>query len=91
MPSLPTEPWKVHARQWSSVAQPLRPGIEDIASTSSAVSEWLRSTERKDPTVIIMGVTPELCGLPIASISHFIAVDKSAEMISRSSGKGFGI
>ncbi len=29
-----------------------------------------------------MGVTPELCGLPIGSISRFIAVDKSAEMIA---------
>jgi SAM-dependent methyltransferase len=81
MNSLPNDPWKEHSRRWSSVGKPLRPSFEDIAFTRSAISEWLRRTHRTAPTLLILGVTPELCSLPMNSGSRFIAVDKSAEMI----------
>jgi len=81
MNSLPNDPWKAHSRQWSYIGPPLRPSFEDIAFARSAISEWLRTTRRTAPTLLIMGVTPELCTLPTNSGTRFIAVDKSAEMI----------
>jgi Methyltransferase domain len=81
MSSHPNDPWKKHSRHWSSVGQPLRPGAEDIAFTCGAISEWFHSNNGTAPTLLVMGVTPELCSLPTNSGSRFIAVDKSAEMI----------
>jgi hypothetical protein len=81
MSSHPNDPWKKHSRHWSSVGQPLRPGAEDIAFTCGAISEWFHSNNGTAPTLLVMGVTPELCSLPTNSGSRFIAVDQSAEMI----------
>ena len=77
----PNTPWKVHARQWSSVGQPLRPGLDDIHFVQTAVSDWLENSRQHSPTVLVMGVTPELCSLPLDSDSRFIALDKSFSMI----------
>ena len=47
----------------------------------SAITEWLRTTRRSAPTLLVLGVTPELCKLQLSSGSRVIAVDKSADMI----------
>ena len=47
----------------------------------SAISEWLRMARRTDPTLLVIGVTPELCGLPMNSGSRVIAIDRSTDMI----------
>ena len=77
--SAPNDPWSRHARQWSHVGSPLRPGPEDIAVFRAAIQEWGGHTGRSDPSVLVMGVTPELCGLP--ENGRVIAVDKSTDMI----------
>lgn len=82
MNSFPVNHWKDHARQWSHVGQPLRPGPEDVAFTHAAIREWLRTSGRTDPTLLVLGVTPELCGLPLNGNSRVVAVDSSTEMIS---------
>jgi SAM-dependent methyltransferase len=73
--------WKRHAQQWSLVRAPLRPSSEDIIFTRAAVAEWLRNTPRMDPTVLVLGVTQELCSLRVHGEGRMIAVDNSADMI----------
>jgi SAM-dependent methyltransferase len=75
------EHWKRRAHQWSLVRPPLRPSEEDIIITRTEVEEWLRNTRRTDPTVLVLGVTHELCSLPVHGGGRLIAVDKSADMI----------
>src|SRR5579872_3315484 len=81
MNSITIDLWKRQARQWSHVGPPLRPGPQDIALTRSAISEWLGTANRSDPCLLIMGVTPELCGLAMKHGSRLLALDRSAEMI----------
>jgi SAM-dependent methyltransferase len=82
MNSLPIDHhWNHYSRQWSDLGPPLRPSAEDLAFTRSAIAEWLRTTRRAARTQLILGVTPELCGLPIDLGSRVIAVDRSVEMI----------
>lgn len=74
-------PWTSHARQWSRVGPPLRPSPEDVAVARKALDAWRGATGRDDPTLLVMGVTPELCSLPTGERSRVIAVDRSADMI----------
>jgi SAM-dependent methyltransferase len=73
--------WKRHAQHWSFIGPPLRPSPQDIGFTSAAVEEWLRNTRRNDPTALVLGVTSELCSLPMGRSSRVIAVDQSPDMI----------
>src|ERR1700678_724849 len=73
--------WKRHAQQWSLVQPPLRPSAEDLVFSRAAVAEWLRNTQRTDPTVLVLGVTQELCSLWVHGEGRMIAVDNSADMI----------
>lgn len=70
-----------NARQWSRLGSPLRPTDADIEFTRTAVVDWARAKERTDATMLVMGVTPELCTLATSVTGRLIAVDKSAEMI----------
>lgn len=74
-------PWSSHARQWSRVGPPLRPSLEDVAVARLALDGWRGATGRDDPTLLLMGVTPELCSLPTGERSRLIAIDRSADMI----------
>ncbi|MGH7565481.1 MAG: methyltransferase domain-containing protein [Gemmatimonadota bacterium] len=74
-------PWGRHARQWSRVGPPLRPSSEDVAVARSALDGWRGTTGRDDPTLLLMGVTPELCSLRSGERSRVIAVDRSTDMI----------
>jgi SAM-dependent methyltransferase len=73
--------WKDHARQWSYFGSPLRPCSEDIAFALGAVEGWIARTGQTTPTLLIVGVTPELCRLPINEGSRTIAIDNSMDMI----------
>ena len=74
-------PWERHARQWSLVGPPLRPEAQDVTFARAAVDAWRRDTGRDDPTLLLMGVTPELCALPTGERSRVIAADRSLDMI----------
>ena len=74
-------PWSRHALQWSRVGPPLRPSPQDVAVASAAVDGWRAATGRDDPTLLLLGVTPELCALPLGPRSRVLAVDRSLEMI----------
>jgi hypothetical protein len=52
-----------------------------VAFTRRALDDWGGATGRDDPTLLLMGVTPELCGLPTAAGSRTIAIDRSRDMI----------
>jgi SAM-dependent methyltransferase len=73
--------WIHHARQWLLLRPPLRPGPEDVLFVMRQVEHWLRANQPADPTVLVFGVTPELCHLPLNGNSRFIAVDRSRAMI----------
>jgi SAM-dependent methyltransferase len=73
--------WVHHARQWALVREPLRPGLEDISFVKGGIERWLANTLRTDPSILVLGVTPELCSLTLNGASQFIAVDSSYAMI----------
>jgi len=73
--------WQKHAHQWSFVRPPLRPSAEDIDMVGAAVAEWTGINGQVNPSVLVLGVTPELCRLPLNSGSRIIAADNSADMI----------
>lgn len=74
-------PWERHSRQWSLVGPPLRPEAQDVAFAEAAVEAWRRDTGRDDPTLLLMGVTPELCALSTGERSRVVAADRSLDMI----------
>ncbi len=78
--SAPT-PWARHARQWSRVGPPLRPSPEDLAVAEAELRAWSATTGRLDPTVLVLGVTPELCSLATLDPVRVIAIDRSLDMI----------
>lgn len=79
--SAPSDHWRQHARQWSYVGQPLRPGPEDAALVREAIAGWSEATGRSDATGLVLGVTPELCRVPLGAGARIVAVDNSVDMI----------
>lgn len=76
-----TGPWKRHARQWTHVGPPLRPSPEDLAVPRATIAEWIAVSGRTDPSILVMGVTPELCAMRPEPDGRAIAVDQSIDMI----------
>lgn len=74
-------PWRKHALQWSRVGPPLRPSPEDVAVAREALDDWRAASGRDDPTLLLLGVTPELCALATGWRSRVVAVDRSVDMI----------
>ena len=74
-----TGQWPEIARQWQEVGPPLRPVAEDARFVLEAVSEWGR--QPTPPRVLLLGVTPELYGLPWPAGTDFLAVDRTHAMI----------
>ncbi|MDQ1923222.1 class I SAM-dependent methyltransferase [Massilia pseudoviolaceinigra] len=64
--------WQAHARQWSRIGGPLRPGEEDLAI--------MRTIVGPEPGLgLLLGVTPELSALS----ERLIAVERDGAMIDR--------
>ena len=78
--SAPT-PWARHARQWSRVGPPLRPSPDDLAVAEAELRAWSATTGRRDSTLLVLGVTPELCSLATLETARGIAIDRSMDMI----------
>jgi len=73
--------WKYNAQHWQYVRPPLKPTAQDIAFIEAAISEWHTATDRTSPTILVLGVTPELCRLSAKVTRNAIAIDRSAAMI----------
>jgi hypothetical protein len=48
---------------------------------AAALDAWRRESPAGDPTLLLLGVTPELCALSTGDGSRMIAVDRSSDMI----------
>lgn len=71
--------WSEMARHWSTTGPPLRPSSEDIDCCTGAIRDW-----KSRPTALralILGVTPELYGLPWPGGTTLLAADRSPGMI----------
>jgi SAM-dependent methyltransferase len=69
--------WETIAHYWRHVGAPLRP----VGDDARHFAELLELADGKPRRALILGVTPELHGLPWPRGSVVRAVDKSAEMI----------
>jgi UDP-N-acetylmuramyl tripeptide synthase/SAM-dependent methyltransferase len=72
--------WNEHARQWSHVGQPLRPGREDVA-VASAMAERVAAGLRRPIQALVLGVTPELVTMPWPKQTRLLAVDRCSGML----------
>jgi hypothetical protein len=73
--------WKDQVKQWPHLGPPLRPAAEDVAFMHAAATQWLRQAGRNSATLLVLGVTPELCKLQAGAVRRVVAVDRSVEMI----------
>jgi SAM-dependent methyltransferase len=71
--------WPTAAQCWHLFGSPLRPATEDIDFYETETREWCRG--RSAPRVLLLGVTPELYGLPWPGGTDFLAVDRAQAMI----------
>lgn len=72
--------WESQARQWALLGHPLRPSEQDLAWVQDSIDERSR-TGTAGPTVLILGVTPELAARRWPDGSTVLATDVSREMI----------
>jgi SAM-dependent methyltransferase len=72
--------WSGMARLWRLVGPPLRPAPEDLGVYQDAIRRWLAS-HGGAPRALILGVTPELCGLSWPAGTSLRALDGSRQMI----------
>lgn len=70
--------WSRIARLWRHVGPPLRPCAQELAFFTEAVAGWRGASA---PDALLLGVTPELHGLPWPEGTKLTAVDRSQEMI----------
>jgi len=70
--------WARVARNWKLLGPPLRPSPEDVRFSDEAVGTW---RGQRAPRVLLLGVTPELYGLPWQEGTDFLAVDRTMEAI----------
>ena len=73
--------WSNHAQQWSRLGSPLRPSARD----GEIMWQMIRDSVEKVPggcRIVLLGVTPELVGLPWPADAELLAIDKSPEMIA---------
>ena len=71
--------WAAVARSWNLLGPPLRPSQEDLRFVEAAVRQWRGHGSR--PRVLLLGVTPELYGLPWPEGTDFLAVDRTMAAI----------
>lgn len=71
--------WRNVALQWHHIGPPLRPDDEDVELYIQAVREW--SEKPIAPRVLLLGVTPELFGIPWPKGTDFLAADHTKAMI----------
>ena len=67
------------ATAWDLYGPPLRPSVLDVETYQAAVDAFAARRPLKE--ALILGVTPELCGLNWPEGTHLRALDRSPEMI----------
>jgi SAM-dependent methyltransferase len=67
--------WPDIARNWERVGPPLRPTALDLAAYREAFGD------KPEPRAVILGVTPEIYGLPWPAGADVVAVDHTLGMI----------
>lgn len=72
--------WLEAARLWQFLGPPLRPAAEDVGFLKDAVREWT-AAQAAPPRVLLLGVTPEIYGLPWPEGTDFLAADRTQAMI----------
>ncbi|MBW1880853.1 MAG: class I SAM-dependent methyltransferase [Deltaproteobacteria bacterium] len=78
---LPSDVWRHQAVQWERVGPPLRPSAPDTRCLERIVQAWV--AEQGVPSVLVLGVTPEMAKLSWPEGTDLLAVDRSAEMIQK--------
>ena len=71
--------WAAVARNWKLLGPPLRPSQEDVRFSEEAIRAW--RGQGTPPRVLLLGVTPELYGLPWRGGTDFLAVDRTMAAI----------
>ena len=71
--------WSRHASQWSRIGSPLRPVAEDIDGYERVVRCWAQ--DYGTPRIALLGVTPEIVGMPLPEDSHLVAIDINRKML----------
>ena len=67
------------ARSWEQTGSPLRPSPEDVAAYHGMAREWME--QHGPPRILLLGVTPEIFGIPWPPKHDFVAMDQTAAMI----------
>ena len=82
--------WSLHAQNWSLVAPPLKPGLEDIrfyeqyAHSLDMPAEGMNGENASQgPRALLLGVTPEIALMDWPANTRLVAVDRSRMMIER--------
>lgn len=73
--------WSRHAGQWSRLGSPLRPSAEDINGYERVVRRWAQ--DHGQPRIAILGVTPEIVGMPLPDRAHILAIDSNWAMLEQ--------
>ncbi|HEX2880768.1 MAG TPA: class I SAM-dependent methyltransferase [Polyangiaceae bacterium] len=71
--------WSAVAERWKLVGPPLRPSSVDAEEYARVVLDW--AAVQGSPRALILGVTPELYGLPWPTGTTLSAVDHTQAMI----------
>jgi len=71
--------WQRHSRNRRLYGPPLRPSAQDVRTYWQTANQWIRKYGA--PRVLLLGVTPEIYGLPWPERTDFLAVDSSQAMI----------
>jgi len=73
--------WDSLAHQFQHQQSPLRPCAEDLRLLHQSARDWQHRNPLKKLQVLLLGVTPEIAGLPWPANTFLVAVEKSKPMI----------
>lgn len=73
--------WKKQSFQWKWFGPPLRPSTQDIAFLQRLIADHFTSAGCTSPSVVLLGVTPEITAMPWPSETRLFAVDHNMTMI----------
>jgi len=83
--AMPPDPWLKRwaeiSQFWDQVQPPVRPAPQDAALLQRLLDETLTGRDRTAPTVLVLGVTPELATMLWQPGATVLAVDSSEDMI----------
>lgn len=72
--------WRLHAKQWQHIGEPLRPAATDIQKIVSWMPEMIQA-DSAGFQVLLLGVTPELATINWPQSTRLYVIDASLDMI----------